>query len=371
MGLGELKTLLVKVDRILGPIVVRLLSKPKQFRFSEVDSILVIRPGGIGDAALLAPALSILKNTNPHIHITVLAEKRNSSVFLLIPGIDKVLCYDHPSELFQVLRGKYDAVIDTEQWYRLSAVVARLVKSPLKIGFNTNERRRMFTHGIRYDLTANETENFFALLKPLGVDCRKNIRCFGLSIPPQLVSGTSQLLQPLCSSSYVVIFPGASIEEKRWGVENFSLVSKRLSEDGYSIVVVGGREDRKDGDVIAGAGGLGGLNLAGKTTLAETAAVLARSSLVISGDSGVLHLAVGLDIPTVSLFGPSNSAKWAPVGEKHVVLNQNLICSPCARFGTTPPCPDGARCMVEITPDEVVKVSLFQLNRRTRDNKRK
>ena len=98
---------------------------------------------------------------------------------------------------------------------------------------------------------------------------------------------------------------------------------------------------------------MGGLNLAGSTTLTETAAVIARSALLLSGDSGVLHIAVGLGVPTVSLFGPGIEAKWGPKGEGDIVLNQRLPCSPCTRFGTTPSCPIGARCLSEITPEQV------------------
>jgi ADP-heptose:LPS heptosyltransferase len=125
-----------------------------------------------------------------------------------------------------------------------------------------------------------------------------------------------------------------------------------LSVFGIRTVVVGGKEDRQQGEVIAG-GGLG-LNLAGQTSLAETAAVIQKSSLLLSGDSGVLHLAVGLGTATVSLFGPGRAKKWAPQGDRHIVINRGLACSPCTTFGTTPPCPIDARCMRDITVDEVV-----------------
>jgi ADP-heptose:LPS heptosyltransferase len=76
--------------------------------------------------------------------------------------------------------------------------------------------------------------------------------------------------------------------------------------------------------------------------------------LLVSGDSGVLHLAVGLDVPTVSLFGPGIAEKWAPRGDIHRVIDHHLACSPCTRFGTTPPCPIQARCLADIGVDEVL-----------------
>jgi len=125
------------------------------------------------------------------------------------------------------------------------------------------------------------------------------------------------------------------------------------------VVVVGALADLADGDRITAEGGL---NLAGQTSLAETAGVIARSELLVSGDSGLLHIAVGLGVPTVSLFGPGRALKWAPRGENHFVLNRQLDCSPCTTFGTTPHCPYKARCMQEITVNEVAQAAIRLLN---------
>lgn len=342
-----------KLDATIGSILASVFPRPLYRESTRpISSFLLIRPGGIGDAVLLSQSIISIREFFPNSHITILAERRNSGVFSLIPNADTVLCYDRPGELIQALLGKYDVVIDTEQWHRLSAVVARLISASLKIGFDINERRRMFTHGVRYDLDAYESDNFFALLEPLGVDYYRGVEKVTLSVPLQSVSKADKLLQTLSSESFVVIFSGASNEWKRWGVDHFSQVSKKLAEEGYRVVVVGGEEDRANGDEIAGDTGL---NLAGKTTLAETAAVIARSYLVISGDSGVLHIAVSLNIPTVSLFGPSREAKWAPKGEKHIVINHHLPCSPCSKFGTIPPCPINSCCIKDIMPDEVME----------------
>ncbi len=344
--------LLKLIDSYLGRLAALMFRPQLSPQITEPASILIIRPGGIGDAVLLASSLTSLKHKYPNICITILAEQRNARIFSLIPAIDKVFRYDSLSEFIQVLFGKFDVVIDTEQWHRLSAVVARLVRALVKIGFDTNERRRMFTNGIQYDLNAYEADNFISLLKPLGVDCLCNVEAPTLSLPLQAETKAAQLLQPLGFDSFVAVFPGASIPEKRWGADNFRQVAKMLSIFGIKIVVVGGKEDRQQGEVIAGGGQ--GLNLAGLTSLPETAAVIQKSSLLLSGDSGVLHIAVGLDVPTVSLFGPGNVKKWAPRGERHIVINKELPCSPCTVFGTTPPCSNKTRCMSDITVDEVV-----------------
>lgn len=344
--------LLKLIDHLVGVIATVCLPPAPMCPASIFTRFLIIRPGGIGDAALIAPVITSIKKAYPDCHITLLAEQRNDGVFSLVSGVDKVFRYDRPLEFIKALRDRYDVVIDTEQSHRLSAVVARFVRSPIKIGFDTNGRRRMFTHGIRYDLAAYEPENFALLLKPLGMDCRSYDGEVTLNVPLQSETNASRLLQSIDSETFVVIFPGASIPEKRWGADRFRRVAEVLSAFGVKVVVVGGKEDCRQSEAIAG-GGLG-LNLAGMTSLPETAAVIRKSALLLSGDSGVLHIAAGLGVPTVSLFGPGRASKWAPRGDHHIVINKELPCSPCTTFGNTPTCPDNARCMRDITVDEVV-----------------
>lgn len=353
-SMPALLSTLKRIDATVGSLVAKLLPMPAKRNLLISRKFLVIRPGGIGDAVLLMSSIRSIRDSFPDAFIAVLAEKRNSAVFSMCSEVNEVFNYDCAGDLIYVLLHKYDVVIDTEQWYYLSAVIARLVRSPVKIGFGTNERRRMFTHDIPYDMDVYEADNFLALLKSLGVDCQRGIGTVTLKLTHESLAKADQLLQSLCSKPFVVVLPGSSMPEKCWGADRFSSVSRHLEEEGYKVVVVGGREDHADGELIAGAAGL---NLAGKTTLPETAAVLARSRLVICGDSGVLHIAAGLGVPTVSLFGPSSEVKWAPRGDNHVVLNRHVPCSPCSRFGTIPPCPINVRCMKEITPEEVVEAA--------------
>jgi ADP-heptose:LPS heptosyltransferase len=348
--------LLKKFDSVIGHVSASLFPSPTPAKQSNpIASLLLIRPGGIGDAVLLAPAIYFLKNTYPTLRITVLAEQRNVGAFLLIPGVDNVLCYDRCRDFILALRGRYDVVVDTEQWHRLSAVVARITSAPLKIGFATNERQRMFTHRIPYSHDDYEATSFTNLLKPMGIETGGVETSLPfLSVPEAASSKAAILLSSIQERPFVLIFPGASIPERQWGADRFRRVAEMLSVFRVKIVVVGGKADYQQGEVIVG-GGLG-LNLAGATSLAETAALIQKSSLLLSGDSGVLHIAVGLGVATVSLFGPGRERKWAPQGGAHTVINKELPCSPCTTFGNTPPCPIAVRCMQDISVDEVLNV---------------
>ena len=359
MKIRALKT----IDRLSGILAVNLLRPPSVNSIDvNVDpSFLLIRPGGIGDAAHLIPTIQTIRGHYPDADIDILAEKRNYAVFSLCPDVHNLYCYDSPRELLAAIRGGYDVVIDTEQWHRLSAVVARLTRAPLLIGFGTNERRRLFTHSIPYSHDEYEVDSFFRLLAPLGIEPPSELTTPWLTIPQDAMRRAETLLGELQGERFAVIFPGASIPERRWGAERFSAVAVDLFRSGTPVVVVGGKEDAKAGETIVK--GVKGLNLAGRTSLVETAAVISRSTLLISGDSGILHIGVGLGISTVSLFGPGIAAKWSPHGDVHKVLNRHLPCSPCTKFGYTPRCPYNVRCMEEISVDDVVSAVTSLLSR--------
>jgi ADP-heptose:LPS heptosyltransferase len=357
--------ILKRLDPLIGRLLVALVPRaPKRQPAATPGSVLFIRPGGIGDAVLLLPAVLQLSRYFPQCCIEVLAETRNAAVFALCPAVKRVYKYDQPTDLLRVLSRYYDLVIDSEQWHRLSAVVARLIRSRMKIGFATNERSRMFTAPVFYGQQDHEILSFLRLLKPLGIDNLSVDPAPWLQIPPQ-VNLPPELKLPL-DPPFVVLFPGASIVERQWGAEAFAALAERLNEAGYSVVLVGAAPDVAAGEVIQRRLP-GAINLIARTSLLQTAAVLNKAVLLVSGDSGVLHLAAGLGVPTLSLFGPGIAAKWAPVGARHCVIDHHLDCSPCTQFGTTPPCPIGARCITEIGVDEVFAAAqdlLFQIQKK-------
>ena len=342
-----LKTL----DRFVGTTAVFLAPRPEPAPITEPRRILFIRPGGIGDAVLLIPVIRAVREKYPGCEITVLAEQRNAAVFTFCREIGRTLRYDRLRELVAALRGDYDMVVDTEQWHRLSAVLARFSDAPAMLGFATNARSRMFTHPIPYSHEDYEVDSFFALLKPLGLKKDSRAAAPFLHVPERAVTAAHEKLGDLRGRHYISLFPGASIPERRWGTEKFRELARCLNRRGYPVVVVGGKGDEEAGRGIVDGGF--GLNLAGSTSLAETAAVISRSLLLVSGDSGLLHIAVGLGVRTVSLFGPGIEKKWAPRGGDHIVLNRRLSCSPCTRFGYTPRCRIGARCLADIGVEEV------------------
>jgi ADP-heptose:LPS heptosyltransferase len=358
MNISLLKTL----DRTLGRVMVRVLPSRQQRPWSQAPQrLLVIRPGGIGDAALLVAAIKQLQEAYPCAVIEVLAEGRNAGVFSLCPQVAHVWRYESLRDWLALLRARFDCIIDTEQWHALSAVATRFLHASMVIGFSTNIRQRLYTHTVSYSHDDYETESFLHLLAPLGVKTNEADRSPFLSPPNRARAIASDLLAPLAGAPFIVIFPGASVPERRWGTARFAALARVFAKRGLAVVVVGGNEDVADGAAIAGR--FPGLNLASQTSLAETAAIIERSELLVSGDSGILHIGVGLGIPTVSLFGPGIAAKWAPRGSQHLVLNHHYPCSPCTKFGYTKRCRRNAECLKAITTDEVIQAALLLLQR--------
>jgi ADP-heptose:LPS heptosyltransferase len=351
------------IDAIVGRVLTRILPKAVPVVKRRISRILIIRPGGIGDAVLLLPILAAIKRQLPETEIHILAERRNRPVFGLSSYVSSTSCYDIPSELYRAVRGGYDAVIDTEQWHRLSAVIARMTKAPILVGFGTNERKHLFNVSVPYSHDDHETLSFrrlaSAVLPALPVVAAQESFSF--------TERTTQKAQLLLASltgvrGYVALFPGASIPEKRWPVQSWRALAESLfNSHGVGIVIVGGKDVEKYAAPIIQ--GVAGINTAGQLTLLETTALLKHMQLLISGDSGVLHLAWLMGTPTVSLFGPSNAAKWAPTGVNHFVVGRTFSCSPCSAFGMTPQCPHGVRCMNEITADQVVEAAVRLLRK--------
>ena len=358
---GSWPTLILKTldNRLVRPSLWRLPPLTPSAPPGEVKRILVIRPGGLGDAILLLPALIVLKEAYPQAALVVLAEARNAQAFSLLPFHCRVIDYTSPVQLLSLLTGPaFDLVIDTEQWYGLSALVARMVKGRFKLGFGTNFRGRCFHRALDYSHYEYEVEAFSRLLKPLGIEPP----CWWEMVPFRYPSG-----KRISSGPLAAIFPGASHPSRRWGKERFLEVARFLVGKGWKVAVVGGPGEVEDGAYISSRLPPGkAFDYTGSTSLIKTAEVLASCRFMVTADSGIMHLAWLLGVPTLSLFGPGIVEKWAPRGPQHLAVRLDLSCSPCTRFGMVPPCPHDYYCMRGLSSQMVIEaLEEFLLRLRT------
>ena len=360
---GNFKNKIIKpLDYSLGGLLVYLL-RPKDFPGpklykNRITKILVIRPGGIGDAVLLLPFLKELKRTFSSVKIDILAEKRNMQVFSFVEGIiDNNYCYDNPGLIILLRRLKkenYDIVFDTEQWHNLSAIFSFLVGRKMRVGFDTREARsQLYTHLAHYLQEKHEKDNFLEMLKVVSPDTFiDSLRFPFIFLSAQIRDWAKQVVP---HSRPIAVCLSASIKERFWGVDNFSKICNYLISKNYSIVFLGGNRERNVfRRIFKGISNPEFVyDFVGKTNLNSTAALINLSKFYIGLDTGILHIAYALDVPTISLFGPGIKDKWAPPGEKHIIIDKQLSCSPCTLFGYTPVC-NNVLCMKEIKPEDVI-----------------
>ncbi len=149
---------------------------------------------------------------------------------------------------------------------------------------------------------------------------------------------------------FAALAPGAAHATKRWPLRHWSALAEQLRGMGYGLVAVGGAGDRQ----LAGELGPGVHNAAGEFALQETGACLARATVLVSGDTGVMHMATGVGTRVVALFGPTvEPFGFFPYTKQAEVLKLDLDCRPCSAMGTER-CPLGHhRCLEEIFPDQV------------------
>jgi heptosyltransferase I len=123
---------------------------------------------------------------------------------------------------------------------------------------------------------------------------------------------------------FAVLLPGANWATKRWPAQNFAALVGPLKERfGLETVVAGGKDD------VELAAGIGGINLVGRTSLAQLAALIERADLVIANDTGPMHIAAALGRPLVALFGPTNPVRTGPYKREASVVRIDIPCSPC------------------------------------------
>src|SRR3989449_639768 len=158
----------------------------------------------------------------------------------------------------------------------------------------------------------------------------------------------------LAGARLAALAPGAAHATKRWPVAHWGALAERLGAAGYRPVIVGGPEDRGLAQQLVAEGGGAVASAAGEFSLQETGALLARARVVVSGDTGGMHMATGVGTPVVALFGPTvGQFGFFPYRARAAVLERALDCRPCSATGTAA-CPLGHhRCLADITPEDV------------------
>lgn len=362
------------IDSSLGSLMCRILgainyladgkNDAKQVKSECIKSILIIRPGGMGDMILLLPVIDFVRKSFPDASIKIVCEKRNIDVLRLAGMADNALVYDaNPLRfLYEIFNTHFDIAIDTEQFHHFSAVFSILSGAAIRIGFKINPQRNpLYTHLINYTPDGPEGEQFMKLLAPLPVTT------IAYKLENSLagrVTNNDPVQNAPERASYAAIHMGASSKYKLWSTEKYTeLINLLKTRHKLNAVIIGGKKDSLHADQVVEktTNSAKTVSFAGKLNLSETCKLMKDARIFIGTDSGLAHLAIALGLPTVVLFGPSDHLKWGLIDNRHAVVKHELPCSPCFIFGYHKPCKTIA-CMKRITVENIASACNAVLN---------
>jgi heptosyltransferase-2 len=277
------------------------------------------------------------------------------------PGLDDLIEFDPREELLGTLArrlraGRFTHLLDLHGVLRTRLL--RLMVPGRWRGYGKRRVARAALIRFKRDIYRDqvpEAERFFEAAR--GLDVRPDGDPPELHLAPASRARAEAWLaeHALGAGGYVTLAPGAAHFTKRWPLEHWTALAGRLAAAGRDVLVVGGPEDVAAGDALAGAAGSRVRSAAGRFTLQETAAALARARVVVAGDTGVMHMATAMRTPVVTLFGPTVRAfGFTPYRAAATIVERDLPCRPCSAQGG-PACPLGHhRCLRDIVPDDVL-----------------
>lgn len=312
---------------------------------SDPAKILITRLSSIGDIILTSPVIRTVRNKYPNAHITFVVKKEFASLVNANPHIDKIIEFDKKggfSALVQLRREianeQYDWMIDLHNNLRTN-FIRRFNHIPEISTYRKQTFRRILL--IRFGKNAlKEAKPVY--LKYFDALKRKQVtydnRGTEIFIPDEIVNKVKIMLsrdgigehQPIC-----VICPGASFSNKQWLPERFGAVADQLaSGKGFRIIFLGGGKDQDLCQQIIDRMDHPALNYAGKLALTESGALLRQAKLVITNDSGMMHMAQSQGSPVVAIFGPTTKEMgFFPIPIRSKVVEKEVSCRPCTTKG--------------------------------------
>lgn len=342
-------------------------------RIPPVDfltDIVWIQTAYIGDLVLNSAAIELIHQRLPQVKIHLITSKRALGVYLKDPRISTIHILDKksliPLKSFKKIKQdlslpeKTTLVFQAHKSFR-STMLSLYLGQPY-ITFKDSSCSFLATKTIKYDRSLHESQRLAMLTEILGID--KNTI---LSTVPKLTKFDSSNLelQSIVQNSFgsykrlVAIATSSEWPTKCWPWQKFSSLCKLL-ESSYQdlcILLIGASKDWSLNEKIKSeTSSQNVLNIAGKTSLEDLRYLLPKCSLMISGDSGPMHIASSFNIPTVALFGPTSSSMgFTPRCDRHEIVELELGCRPCSKHGTKT-CPKGHfRCMNELDERVVEK----------------
>jgi heptosyltransferase-1 len=328
--------------------------------------ILILKPSSLGDVVQALPVLRLLKRHIPSAEIHWWIDTRLSALLEGDRDLAGVVAFDRkgwarpgywPELLHNVLRlraQKFDWVIDLQCLAR-SGAIAYLANGKMMIGLDeAREGARGF-----YDIAVprgsyhtHAVDWYLSVLPKLGVPVHWDFEWL-----PERPAVTAAIQKKWngAGKRWIALQPGARWTNKRWPVSHFATLLQQLAvqHGDAHFAILGGKEDKPLADSLAAAAPDRCVNLAGETTLPEMVEWLRRSELLITNDTGPMHVAAALKKPVVALFGPTEPRRTGPYGQLDHVIQHSLPCIPCMKSRCHWHNP--MECLTAIHPEQVME----------------
>ena len=332
----------------------------------EIRRILVRQVNWVGDAVLTLPALEALDRRFPRAEIVALAKPWVAGLFSGQPAVDRVIEY-RSEEAHRGLLGRWRLARQLRNEHfdlalifpnSLDAVlIPWLAGIPCRIGYATDGRRPMLTHPIRPPAPggAHQVHRYLGIIRALGGNGRPEPR---LCVTREAWQAAERILadhgigpgQVIVGLNPGSVYGGA----KRWPADRYAAVADALVDGwGARILLLGSARERPVLEEVATRMRRRATSLGGRTDLPTLAALLQRTHLLLSNDTGAMHLAVAVGTPVVAIFGPTDAEGTGPLGSHSRIVREPVPCSPCLLRE----CPIDHRCMTTVSVGRVLEAA--------------
>ncbi len=333
-------------------------------------NILIVKLSAIGDVIHTLPSLAALRRCYPQAHISWVVEEAAADLLADHPMLDRVLVSRRKRwvrdlregrgraavlgeirEFLRALRDRpYDLVIDFHGLFK-SAVLVFLSGGKRRLGYDSLQEGSglVLNERIPEDMGKHAVERYLDLPRHLG--CETGEPEFPIALQEPHFERVAALLASFAvdtSRGFVAVSPVAYWETKLWDEAKFAAVCDRIVRELGIPVVFTGESPEGPIERIRELMEAPSASTAGRTSLRELAALYRRASVVLTTDSGPMHLAAAVGTPVVALFGPTSPERTGPYGEGHAVIRRGMDCSPCFRKAC-----ETRECMQAIGVDEV------------------
>jgi len=335
---------------------------------NKIKKILVTRTDRIGDVVLSTPIFQSIKEAFPQATVYALVLPTTCEIVEDNPYIDNVIVYDKRKKqksFFQTIKfglmlrkEKIDVAIHLHPTNRVY-VISFVAGIPIRIGYRRRNSYRLLTHSLlekKWMGEKHEAEYNYDLLTFLRIRQPQEIKPF-FSVKQRHEQQLDAVLheRALSLRSFFVIFPSASCPSRRWPPQYFAQLADTLSQK-YNLqtAIVGGDQDCAIVKDVVTHMKTPAINLVGQLTLKMLGALLQRSRMLISNDSGPVHIAASLHVPVISLFGRNDPGisprRWHPLGKHSYFLHKDVGCIHCLAHN----CEKGFKCLQSITVQDVL-----------------